>query len=255
MSRVIYEKNPLIEVVLQIQFPTNLIISNNDPVEFQQEISTMFPNYQPEIQNQQEITFNPINTEMQPVFKNRNSKNHTFITREGHSKITLTNSAISISTLKYTKWEDFFPVFKKVVEVFVKIYRPQFFERIGLRYIDAYKREELGLEGIPWSQLIKQPWIGVLSEFDETKTVLSTLDTEYKLDDSTRLKIHSGLGQLNNYTKSVFIIDSDFINISNISITDWVSISETLHNHSDDFYQGTITDILKEKLNPIPVEK
>lgn len=255
MSRVIYEENPLIEVVLQIQFPTNLIISNNDPVEFQQEISAMFPNYQPEIQNQQEITFNPINTEIQPVFTNRNSKNHNFITIEGHSKITLTNSTISISTLKYTKWEDFFPVFKNVVEVFIKIYRPQFFERIGLRYIDAYKREKLGLEGIPWSQLIKQPWIGVLSEFDETKTVLSTLDTEYKLDDSTRLKIHSGLGQLNNYKKSVFIIDSDFINISNISISDWVSISETLHNHSDDFYQRTITDILKEKLKPIPMEK
>ena len=251
MSRVIYEKNPLIEVILQIQFPTNLIISNNDPVEFQQKISDMFPNYQPEIQNQQEITFNPINTETQPVFKNRNTKNHTFITREGYSKITLTNSTISISTLKYTKWEDFFPVFKNVVEVFIKIYHPQFFERIGLRYIDAYKREELGLEGKLWSQLIKQPWIGVLDNIDEGNAFLSSLDTEYLLDDGiSHIKVHSGLGRISNYISPVFIIDSDFIHIANENVNEWEKITNKLHDYSDDFYQSTITDLLKDALKP-----
>lgn len=255
MSRVIYEKNPLIEVILQIQFPTNLIISSNDPIEFQKQISSLFPNYQPEIQSEQEITFNPINSEVQSIYKNRNQKNHTFITKEGFSKITLTNSSISISTLRYTKWEDFFELFKQVADVFIKVYKPLYFERIGLRYIDAFKKKELGLEDTPWSELITQPWIGVLKDIQEKNVVLSSIDTEYKLDDNiSRLKVHSGIGQLNNYSDSVFIIDSDFINISNIDISNWIAVSEKLHDYSDDFYQRTITDKLKKKLNPMPVE-
>ena len=51
MNRVIYQNNPLIEVILQIRFPTNLSISNDDPVKFQQGISSLFPIYLPQLQN------------------------------------------------------------------------------------------------------------------------------------------------------------------------------------------------------------
>ena len=166
----------------------------------------------------------------------------------------MTNSTISISTLKYTRWEDFFQKFKEVVNIFIEVYKPQFFERIGLRYIDAYKKKELNLDGVSWTKLINQPWIGVLSSIDEKKAVISTIDTEFKKDEkSTRIKVHSGLGRLSNYPDLVFIIDSDFINISNIDIDDWISVSEKLHDYSDEFYQDTITEKLKEQLKPIPI--
>ena len=255
MKRVIYEINPLIEVILQLRFPTNLSISNTEPIEFQRGISTLFPNYQPEIQNEQEISFIPNDTELKPSFRNRNTVNHSFITKEGFSKITLTNSTISISTLKYTKWEDFFSLFSEVVQCFNDVYKPQYFERIGLRYIDAFRKEQLELTDTPWNELINKPWIGVLSDIDEEKTLLSTTDTEYLLDDSnTHLKVHSGIGRINNYPNPVFIIDSDFIHIANENIEEWKKIAETLHNFSDDFYQRTITEKLKKSLKPTNLE-
>ena len=105
MSRVIYEKNPLIEVILQIQFPTNLIISNQEPTDFQVAIKNDFPNYRAEIKNEKEISLLPSNNEIKPLIRDKNIKIHTFITKEGYSKISLSNSTISMSTLKYERWE------------------------------------------------------------------------------------------------------------------------------------------------------
>ena len=142
MSRVIYEKNPLIEVILQIQFPTNLIISNQEPTDFQVAIKNDFPNYRAEIKNEKEISLLPSNNEIKPLIRDKNINIHTFITKEGYSKISLSNSTISMSTLKYERWEMFIEQFKKTLEAFIKIYSPQYIERIGLRYIDAFKRED-----------------------------------------------------------------------------------------------------------------
>lgn len=251
MSRVIYEKNPLIEVVLQIQFPTNLSISTQEPIVFQNAIKNDFPNYRQEIQNEKEISLLPNNNEIKPFVRNKNTKIHTFITKEGFSKISLSNSTISISTLKYERWEFFIELFTKTVKEFLNIYSPPYIERIGLRYIDAFKRKELNLNGVSWNKLINHPWIGVLDTIDENKALLSSLDTEYILDDNiSHLKVHSGLGRINNYQDPVFIIDSDFIHIANENVDDWESITNRLHDYSDNFYQSTITPQLKKALKP-----
>ena len=251
MSRVTYEKNPLIEVILQIQFPTNLIISNQEPTDFQVAIKNDFPNYRAEIKNEKEISLLPSNNEIKPLIRDKNIKIHTFITKEGYSKISLSNSTISMSTLKYERWEMFIEQFKKTLEAFIKIYSPQYIERIGLRYIDAFKREELELKDVSWDKLIKQPWIGVLNTIDEGNALLSTLDTEYLLNDGiSHIKVHSGLGRLSNYIHPVFIIDSDFIHIANENVEKWEKITNKLHDYSDDFYQSTITDLLKNALKP-----
>ena len=38
MDRVIFQNNPLIEVILQFRFPTILSINSNEPVDFQEAI-------------------------------------------------------------------------------------------------------------------------------------------------------------------------------------------------------------------------
>ena len=45
MASFKYSRNPLIQVIMQIRFPSLLEISNKDPVEFQQKIRTDFPLY------------------------------------------------------------------------------------------------------------------------------------------------------------------------------------------------------------------
>lgn len=55
MKRVIFENNPLVEMILQFRFPTILSINANEPVAFQETIRQEYPIYQPGVENQQEI--------------------------------------------------------------------------------------------------------------------------------------------------------------------------------------------------------
>lgn len=42
-QRVIYENNPLIEVIIQYRFPKILALNSKDPIEFQDRIKDEYP--------------------------------------------------------------------------------------------------------------------------------------------------------------------------------------------------------------------
>ena len=46
----------------------------------------------------------------------------------------------------YTQWEDFTRHIEFVVPLFEEEYRPAFYTRVGLRYVDAITRGNLGLK-------------------------------------------------------------------------------------------------------------
>ena len=87
-----------------------------------------------------------------------------------------------MSTVNYTRWEEFYAKFKLVLANFVDVYHPAFYERIGLRYIDAFSREKLNITDKSWKELIQSPWIGPLSNVNEGDIINLGIDTEYILD-------------------------------------------------------------------------
>ena len=68
-------------------------------------------------------------------------------------------------TLKYEQWEDMMRRFEQPLKVFSEVYDQSYFERVGLRYVDAIKRSELGLEGVEWKELIKPHLLGLIIYF------------------------------------------------------------------------------------------
>lgn len=252
MKRVIYERNPLIEVILQMRFPTILIINSKEPAEFQEAIRAEYPIYQLGIENEQEIEIVAENDTFFPSIKQNNQhKNHTFISADGKYKINLTSSFISISTVAYTRWEELLDRFKNVLNSFIEIYRPPFFERIGLRYIDAFSRTKLEITDKKWNELIQPTWLGALASVSEEKTINTGVDAEFLLDNGiSRAKIHAGLGLINNKPEKVFIVDCDFIHIENIQIDDYKKILEYLHDNSGAFIQSVITETLHNAMRP-----
>lgn len=250
MKRVIYKKNPLVEVIMQIRFPKILALNTEDPISFQEAIKGQYPIYQLSLENQHEINFSfkqeiptPSVLQKQPV------KNHNFISADGTYKINLTSGFISISTVNYTRWEEFVERFSMPLQKFVEIYAPAFYERIGLRYIDAFSRKSLNIEGVEWKELIDAKWLGAYTVIDDEKDVISSaVDVEYVLDDNiSRAKIHSGLGVINNSEEKVFILDSDFIYVNNIEPKKYEDISNSLHVYAKKF----INDAISEKLHGI----
>ena len=63
--------------------------------------------------------------------------NHNFISADGHWKLNLTSSFISLSTVAYAGWESFGKQFDLPLVHFIRIYKPAFFERIGLPAADT----------------------------------------------------------------------------------------------------------------------
>ncbi len=249
-QRVIYENNPLIEVIIQYRFPKILALNSKDPIEFQDRIKDEYPIYQLALENQQEISFainqNNVAAPIPSIIQKQPVRNHTFISSDGTYKINLTNEFISISTLSYRRWEEMIAHLKTPLAAFEEIYKPPFYERIGLRYIDAFSRNELELKGVPWTELINSAWLGAFACTNEDRVINSGLDAEYFLDQKTaRAKIHTGLGTINNNPERVFIVDSDFMKIEMIKPMDGYSVLEYLHNNA----KGFISEVIMEKLH------
>lgn len=246
MKRVIYQLNPLIEVILQLRFPTILSIGSNEPAVYQESIRNEFPVYQLGIENEQTFSIDIENADIGPAVVSKQHKNYAFISADGNCKINLTNSFISISTIKYTRWEEFLSRFELPLNSFIKQYKPQLFERIGLRYINAFSREKLNLNDRKWCDLIEPNWLGVLNIADEESIHNCAIDAEYLLSDmDSRVKVHAGLGKENLKNEIVFVVDSDFIHTKSVESGTQFEVFEKLHIESNKF----INSIIKEKLH------
>lgn len=258
-QRVIYEKNPLIEVIIQYRFPKILALNTKDPIDFQDAIKGEYPIYHLTLENQQEITFaiNQNNTTppIPSIIQKQPVRNHTFISSDGIYKINLTNEFISISTLSYHRWEEMLCHLKTPLAAFEDIYKPPFYERIGLRYIDAFSRNELELKDVPWNELINPAWLGAFACANEDRVINSGLDVEYFLDQKTaRAKIHTGIGTINNNPEIVFIVDSDFMKIEMIKPVDGYGVLEYLHDNAKDFISRVVMEKLHIAMKPEMVE-
>lgn len=258
-QRVIYEKNPLIEVIIQYRFPKILSLNTKDPIDFQDAIRDEYPIYQLALENQQEISIainqNDGVAPVPSIVQNQLVRNHSFISSDGTYKINLTNEFLSISTLSYHRWEEMLSHFAKPLEMFERIYKPPFYERIGLRYIDAFSRNELNLTDSPWKSLITAAWLGAFASIDEERVINSGLDVEYFLDQrNARARIHAGLGTINNSPERVFIVDSDFMKIEMIKTDNGYSVLEYLHDNAKEFISKVITEKLHLAMKPEKAE-
>lgn len=246
-SRCIYQLNQLGEVICQLRFPEILAISANAPVAFQEAVRHDFPQYS----SRKEVPpgqFPP--QKITPVI------NHQFVSADGLWRINLTQNFISLSCRSYTRWEDFAARLDKPLANFIQIYKPAYFERVGLRYLNFISRNALGLADIPFSQLIAPCYLGPLGEEDvqETATTRCSVDTEINLRSGCRVKIHAGPGMVKRGGKDdgevKYIFDQDLYMPGNLPINRSAEALETLHSQAYSIFRGAITDTLHDAMEP-----
>ena len=141
--RYAYGRSQLIEVICQLRFPTILSIDTREPADFQETVRAAFPRYQCQVEKLPGVNGAPART----------VNNHTFISEDGGYKLSLTKDFLALSTMRYTHWEDFAARLDEPLGQFIKIYRPNCFDRVGLRFVNAISREQLGLTGRRWNDL------------------------------------------------------------------------------------------------------
>lgn len=252
-DRYAYVRSPLIETICQLRFPTILSIGSTEPAQFQEAIRSDFPRYVARQEQQPPRVVNGKLEQVPPI------TNYNFISSDGRWKVNLTKDFIALSTLSYTRWEDFAQRLDKILALFIQIYQPAFFERIGLRYVNAFSRNRLGLEGELWDDLINAPFIGVLSEPDveETKTSKCALDVEMSLGEQRHMKLHAGPGLLGDGKKDPepkFILDGDFSVVDKeLPATRIAGDLDVLHDYAVRLFNAAVTQELRDAMGPTPI--
>ncbi len=251
-----YPKAPVHEVICQLRFPTILTINNVDPADFQEAIRAEFPQYA----RRQDVTApkvsglggpNPKVEQQPPV------TNYHFLSADGVWKLNLTENFIALSTLRYPGWETFARMLDKPLASFIRIYKPAYFQRVGLRYVNLISRAKLGLEDASWAELMAPAYTGPLQEPDaaEDSFLNCACDFQVKLDSSCLAKIHAGPGRVKNNAPGAqqdpevkFIFDMDLSMTGNTPCTLAAAALETLHGHSTRLFEGAVTDRLRDAM-------
>ena len=150
-------------------------------------------------------------------------------------------------------------VLDKPLAEFISIYKPAFFERVGLRYVNILSREKLGLQGTPWTELIAPAYTGPLREPDVREADILNCSTQLqiKLDSSCQAKIHAGPGLLKQSAPNApqdkevkFIFDMDLSMGGQLPCTLSAGALETLHAHATELFEGAVTDALRSAMQP-----
>ena len=255
--RTHYRNAPACEVICQLRFPSILTINAAEPADFQEAIRGEFPQYArrqdaapPRITG---LGGPNVKVEQQPPVTN-----HNFISEDNQWKLNLTKDFIALSTVGYQRWEDFATRLDQPLAQFIQIYQPAYFERIGLRYVNAVSRQRLGLEGQLWDDLIQGQYIGILGEPDveESEIAKCSLEVDTPLVGGYRMKLRTGPGLIGGgkTDKEVkFVLDGDFSTGGKLTADAVPEKLEQMHRYAVCFFQGAITKELHEAMGPTPM--
>jgi len=262
-NRVIYEKNPLVEVICQLRFPPILSIETEIPSEFQKGLMDQFPLVEEKKELHQTISgsidFSQINANgiSNPVSTVTSNKIYVFSSENKNWMVSLTRTYISLTTQRYNCWEEFINYFEKPIELLQKIYGVKFLTRIGLRYIDLFKKSDLGLSETPWKKLIKTPIAGVLSsEIDESS--IDTYNSDFTLslkEDDVQIFVRAMLIREAKSGELCFMLDSDLFTQTQTAITESSNILKKLNINANKILQFAIQEDLHRAMKPKNLEK
>ena len=254
-ERSVYRNNQLGEVICQIRFPEILKIGTEVPADYQEAIRDEFPRYSSRMESPApKITGTPGNLTLQ---NQPQTVNYQFLSEDGLWRVNLTSRFISFTCGRYICWEDFAKMLDKPLAAFIQIYKPAFFERVGLRYINFISRKSLELDSVPFRELITSSYLGLLAEEDISETGVGrcSVDAELPIRGGCRVKIHAGPGIVRGRnqqdTEVKFVLDLDLFMPGKVPVNFAAGALHTLHSQAWPIFRGAITDKLHDALDPM----
>lgn len=205
VDRVIYERNPLAEVVCQLRFPRSFEIDKSVPADFQKGVSEKFPL----IEARETTTFSVgvAADDAAPVRRTI----YDFATKDRDYTLSLCSNFIALRAANYRCWEEFYSLLEIGTKTLRSTYAIPFYSRLGIRYVNLINREELGLADTPWVELIRPSALGLLGDHDVPHGSIAEQGamTVIKLE-TGRVAIRNGINFDDRTGNKNFVIDSDF---------------------------------------------
>ncbi|WP_210246032.1 TIGR04255 family protein [Rhizobium sp. SJZ105] len=248
-ERVIYRKNPLVEVLAQIKFPTSLLIASTLPTQFQQELLDSYPIFEPQGALHVDIEGGNPNAVM--------TNQYLFKSGDDRWSVTLASDSLTLSTSDYVRWEEFSYRLREIINALLKCYKIGSFSRIGLRYRDIIDPEPLDLLGCAWAELITPVLLGIFDapELGEIVVDHTASAATFAVEDF-RVNLQTSF-VLNQNENKAFLIDSDFfqVAVSTAGVENAIGVLSRLHTYSGPVFRFCITEKLHQALGPEPVRK
>lgn len=255
--RVIYRRNPLIEVICQVRFPPILRIDAEPPAAFQERVRRKYPLFR-ERSPDKLVELPPWTPRdlVEPLLRSIGPslpKTYDFVSADETWRISLTREFLALTTNKYRRWEEFRERLSDSLAVLQEMYEPAFFTRVGLRYQDLIKRSALGLQDKSWGALLRPRIAGLLAEGEPEGAVreaLSQVLLEFP-GGAGKLRLRHGLARDG---EECYLIDSDFFQDVKTEIDDALGKLDWFNQQARRFFRWCITDELHRALGPESVD-
>lgn len=207
-TRVVYEITPLKEVICQVRFPPILAIGATDPADFQERIRSTYPYYDRVEEVPPEVAVLAKQLGIKPQ---KSDDVHVFKTEDDNRSIHLANDRLSIIDSSYKRWEPFHNLITEAISALEAVYKPAFYLRIGLRYINLVSREELDLSDVNWSELINPRLAGIFADTDIGHDVSeASSHVLISVKDGDHVRLRHGLARPTDVAIFGYLIDADF---------------------------------------------
>jgi uncharacterized protein (TIGR04255 family) len=250
VDRVVYQRTSLAEVIAQVKFTPVLKIDTDVPSDVQEALRSKLPGYA-----RQELGFPagaglPFQLPSQLVDRRAE---HTFLSSNGDSTVTLGRDFVALSVRHYPRWEAFQSLLSLAVTAVQNAYAPNGLTRIGLRYQNVISRKSLGLDGLAWRELLLPSLLGLLAEDDALRPAAATrqelFDLEVAGGPATARVVH-GTVATGTDAEMAYLIDSDFYVERDVSMAEMSPILEDLHAQSRSFFRKCVQQRLHLAMKP-----
>lgn len=248
-DRVLYARSPLTQVICQIRFPSILRIESQAPADFQDRIRGVFPVFE-QIQGPGGQQIPPQIIQMLGLQGSGTSYN--FKTENDAYMVSLAGNFISLTCNKYDRWENFEANLSLAMDAFVSIYKPSFYSRIGLRYLNIIDRDALELGSTPWIELLRPELVGTLSMPQwEARAIEARSNIRVHMSNGEgTIFLQHGLNRVNETKNLSYVIDFDFYRENKTEVGNAAEVLGKFHERSGRAFAWCITDRLRDALGP-----
>lgn len=253
-NRVVYKKNPLVQVICQFRFHPILRIDDKQPVDFQEKIRKYYPVFRDKASENlpfPEAVIDQLPPEMLSLF-NVGNRAFEFANLDNEWVISLTKDFFALTTSDYVRWEEFKSKLEYSFNTFVDLYSPAPFTRIGLRYRNIIKRSELNLETVEWTELLQDYLVADLKTLQKVGqiTELGHVLTLHLDDNLTKVRIRHGLVKNNDKKEDYYLIDNDFFTDQITEVKNGIVTLDRFNRENHRLFRWCITDRLHQSMEP-----
>ncbi len=257
VARVVYDNNPLEEVICQLRFPPILKIDVETPAVFQERIRGAYPFYKTKPAVKLPAGLPPelaaVIAKELPLAGGQTA--HEFTSRDEKWILSLTREFIALTCRSYDRWENFKEHLREPLAALQELYNPAFFTRIGLRYRDLIRRSRLGLNQTSWAELLK-PWIA--GPYASPEVAGDSQRTAGELvirlpNDRGLVQVHHGLVADESTGESCYLLDADFYHDQQTEPSHAIEHLDFLNKQSRLFFRWCITDRLHQAMGPVSI--